>query len=196
MTDQRMKEQPSKQDTGPTASPPPRAFAQGTGIVMQMVGGVLFLSSCCVCSAAFLWDPPLTTPQAKQIAEKGEIPRNSLEHLLDEPDRLGMMLMVIVAPVGGLSLMVFGLGLQSQKPLSGWGAIITNAALLVVLIVAGIALWTGGASFAALLWHAIMSMVVAVLIGFAFVALRQMRADPPSGALHLVPHDYDPKKGL
>ena len=96
--------------------------------------------------------------------------------------------------MGGLALIVFGLGLQSEKPRSGWGALITSAALLAVLIVAGIALWTGGASAASLLWHAVMSLVVAVLIGFAIVALREMRANPPSGALHMVPHDYDPKK--
>ena len=177
---------------------PPRAFAQGTGILLQTVGGILFLSSCCVCSSAFLWDPQWSLIQAQGFQEQQQGDGESLfpAHRLGEPARFGLMLMVMFTTVGGLAMMVFGLGLQAEKPASGWAALVTNVLFLLILIAAGAALWSGQASWAVRVWHGIVSVVVMVLLGFTITALRQMIAHPPSGDQHVVPADYDPREDL
>ena len=183
--------------------PAPRAFAQGTGILLQTVGGILFLSSCCVCSSSFLWDPQWSLIQAQRFLEDQEHGQQQGDgaswfpsQRLGGPAKFGLMLMVMFTTVGGLAMAVFGLGLQAEKPASGWAALVTNGVFLLVLIVAGAALWSGQASPAVRVWHGIVSMVVIVLLGFTITALRQMIAHPPPGDLQVVPADYDPRDDL
>jgi hypothetical protein len=172
-----------------------RAFAQGTGVLLQTVGGILFLSSCCVCSSAFLWDPQWSLIQAQSYQQQqidGQPPISA--HHITKPARFGLMLMVMFTTVGGLAMMVFGLGLQTEMPASGWSALVTNVVFLLVLITAGVALWWGQAPVSVRIWHGIVGVVVTCLLGFTITALRQMIAHPPSGDLHVVPANYDPRK--
>ena len=79
-----------------------RAFAQGTGVLLQTVGGILFLSSCCVCSSAFLWDPQWSLIQAQSYQQQqidGQPPISA--HHITKPARFGLMLMVMFTTVGG-----------------------------------------------------------------------------------------------
>ena len=174
--------------------PPPRAFAQGTGLLLQVVGAAMFFSSGCVCTTAFLWDPISARPQPQPVASLE--PQSLVERATREPGKWGLMLMVTGSAVGGLALMVFGLGLQSEKPNSGWGALVSNALVLAALVVAGVGLWTGEASVLTRVWHSAELLVVLLLLGFTVRALREMLADPPSGDLHLVPAGEDPKRWL
>ena len=157
----------------------------------------MFLTSCCVCASAFLWDGGLWSPQEAAMASaQGNMPPDSLYQMIHNPAKFGLMLMVMFTTVGGLALAVLGLGLQSDKRRCGGAAVITNILLLLVLILAGISLWRGGAGAFTLLWHAGSSSIMLVLLSFTIPAWRQVVAHPPSRTLHTVPADYDPKKDM
>ena len=177
--------------TATADGPPPRAFAQGTGVLLQFVGALFFFSSCCVCSSAFLWDPQWIRAEALLHGVDGGSPTALWARIADDPARFGLMLMVLFTTLGGLALMVFGLGLQSEKPRSGWAAVLANLALLLVLAGAGACLWLGDARPVVLLWHALLSLLVAALLAFTIPALRQIRAHPPPLDQNVLPPDYD-----
>ncbi len=187
---------------GDPPGPPPRAFAQGTGVLLQAVGAVLFLSSCCICSSTFLWDPIGSWGLADTSGESADgVEQNGtgdIESAGDEPGKFGLMLMVMFSSVGGLAFMVFGLGMQSEKRRAGWGAAVTNVLLVAVLLVAGVGLWwglvRGTVSIFTVGWHAIVTLAIAVLLCFTLPALRQVLKYPPPDVLNTVPADYDPKR--
>lgn len=168
----------------------PRRFAQGTGLVLQTFGGLLFLSTCLICFTAFEWDP--IQGRSVQTAE----PISRLESIVHDPARFGFLLMVVTSSVGGLALMVFGLGLQSEKRRAGWAALIANVLQLFLLLSATVLMWTGSASILACLWSALLTVITAILLLFTIAALRQFIAHPPPDTLHTVPHDFDPKRDL
>ncbi len=173
---------------------PALAFAQGTGVVLQVVGGAFLMVCCCMCSTAFQWDPQWTLLEAESIEPAP--PRGRLADLVADPGKFGLMATVVASTVGGLGLLGFGLGLQTDKPRAAWGAVICVCILLIAMLVAAYGLWWGSASWPARVVNGLMVLVVLVLLPFTVTALRQVRANPPSGALNLVPYDYDPKKDL
>lgn len=141
-----------------------------------------------------MWDPQWSPIEAEMAEEREDVSRNALQRVFEKPARFGVMMMVMFSTLGGLALMVFGLGLQSEKPRSGWGALVTNVVMLAILLAAGVAMWTGDTSLLSRLWHALLCVVLALLLIFTIGALRQVLADPPSGALNVVPPDFDPKR--
>jgi len=178
---------PSPSDTSSSA-PPPRAFAQGTGVVLQTVGMVFLLATCCVCSMTFLWDPApprgaVQNPVPQSLAE-------SFSAMLADPGRSGLMLTIVALNVGGLSLAVFGLGLQSEKRRAAWGATITIVLLTVALLVAGVGLWWGEATLHARFWHALVMLLTLALWPFIIVALRQVITHPPPADVEVLPPDF------
>ena len=170
---------------------PPRALAMGTGVVLQTVGLVLFLSTCCVCALAGQWDHvPSRSELLLRGAGEGDVGK-SLPDLFREPAGASMMLLSMFMTVGGLAMMVFGLGLQSQKRHSASGALLTMVLALLVLSLSGVGLWAGGAAAPALLWHGALCLVVLALTPLTIAAWRQMRAFPPPPDLHVVGADFD-----
>ena len=174
-------------------TPPPRAFAQGTGLLLQAVGAVMFLGSGCVCTTAFLWDPISARPVERPLTAAALDLPGPLERATRDPGKWGLMLLVTGSAIGGLAFMVFGLGLQSEKPKSGWCALVSNVLVLAVLVVAGFGLWIAPASVFSRVWHGSELLVVLLLIGFTTKAVRDMLAHPPSGDLYIVPAGEDPK---
>jgi len=173
------------------AAPPPRAFAQGTGILLQTIGIMLALSSSCLWSLAGKWDKTLDRGQVYQQMHQGQTIGVSITHLFDDPGRAGFMLTVVFTTIGGLAIAAFGLGLQSDKPRSAWGATISAGLLTIVLMGAGVGLWMGTTSIIMRLWNALLVGVVLILFGFAVAALKQVLADPPPRGLHPVPPGFD-----
>ena len=160
-------------------TPPPRAFAQGTGVLLQAVGMILFLSTCCVCSLAGAWDPVLSRPVVlKQLEEHTKIGL-SVTDLPDQPGKAGLMLTVMFMTVGGLALAGFGLGLQSERPHAASAALATNLLMICVLVLAGIGLWIGESSWLTRLWHTMITLVILTTTGFTWIALQEIRANPP-----------------
>jgi len=170
--------------------PTARAFAQGTGVLLQTVGMILFLSTCCVCSLAGLWDPTLSRPAVLQQLDSGEPIGLSFLSLFAQPAKAGVMLMAMFMTVGGLAMAVFGLGLQSEKPRSAWGAMATVILMMIVLCLSGVGLWVDHASWSARSWHGILTVVVLVVFGFTWAALRQMIACPPAPDNDVLRADY------
>ena len=125
------------------------------------------------------WDPILSRPEViKQLEQQTQIGM-SVTDLFDQPGQAGLMLMVMFMTVGGLALAGFGLGLQSEQPRSAWAAMFTNLLLILVLGLAGIGLWMGEASWVAKIWHGLLTLIVWMLTGFTWVALKEVLANPP-----------------
>lgn len=171
----------------PTDAAPPRAFAQGTGVLLQTVGVILFLSSCCVCSLSSWWQPLQDHGQTLGAIQSGQPIGGSWRDLAQRPREAGYTLTVVFGTVGGLGMAVFGLGLQAERRRAGVAAFATTTLLLVILIFAGVLLWHGGATWAARGLHALLTLIVALLAGFTWVAMRQVLANPPPADIDIVP---------
>ena len=181
---------PSEDERSSEEEPSPRAFAQGTGVLLQTVGMVLFFSTCCVCSLAGLWDPLMSRPQVIQQLQDNQPIGMTLWTLFEHPAEAGMMLMVMFMTVGGLAMAGFGLGLQTDKARSAWGALVTLIVMLMFLAVAGAGIWIGEASWAARIWHGVLFVLMWILLGFVWVALRQVLANPPPADIGVLPADF------
>lgn len=156
-----------------------------------MVGMMLFLSTCCVCSSSGVWDPPMSKDQAQaSIDEKKEIVI-TLSQTFRDPATAGLSLMVMFSTVAGLALAVFGLGLQSDKPRAAWAALTTALLWLLILIAAAICLWVGEAGIVAKIWNLALLLIAVILLGFTIAALRQVRQFPPPPGMDILPKDFE-----
>ncbi|MEX0778016.1 MAG: hypothetical protein WD042_20120 [Phycisphaeraceae bacterium] len=186
---------PDDADQG--VAPSPRAFAQGVGVLLQTVGMVLCLSTCCICAGYSYAVPTLTRGQVERQTEQAgdkTQPGDAIyrwRDLTSDPGKAGLTAMVMFTTVGGLALASFGLGLQSEKPRSAWGALISAGLMTIVLLACGVGLWLGHASLLARLWHAGLLVAMLLLVGFSAAAVRQMRRFPPPVDLYTVPRDFD-----
>jgi hypothetical protein len=104
------------------------------------------------------------------------------------------MLMIMFTTVGGLAMATFGLGLQSEKPKAAIGAVVSIALLLVVQVAAGMGLWVGESLVTARAWHAVLTLILLCLLGLAWAAMKQVRANPPPPNLHVLPRGFDIEK--
>lgn len=181
---------PNEDERPRGGEPSPRAFAQGTGVLLQTVGMILFFSTCCVCSLAGLWDPLLSRPEVLQQLQGNEPVGLTFWMLFQHPAKAGIMLMVMFMTVGGLAMAGFGLGLQSDTARSAWGALVTVTVMLAVLAVAGAGIWIGRASWAARLWHVGLFALMWIMLGFVWVALRQVLAHPPPADVGVLAADF------
>lgn len=183
--------QPDSTPTGADSQSPPRAFSQGVGLVLQAVGLILFLTTCCVCSLSGQWEKTLSRGEILQMQEQDRVPSWSVADLVNTPGRAAMMLLAMFMTVGGLAMLAFGLGMQSHKRGSALGALITMLAADGVLLVAGVGLWAGDSHWLSRLWHAVMLLTVMVLTPMTIAAYRQMQADPPPDDMYVIPADFD-----
>lgn len=180
-------EQPvnSSADDATAAAPPPRAFAQGVGLLMQTVGVILFLSTCCVCSTSFLWDP-IQTPDPNDIIEQ-QTPAQRVGAMFDKPGKAGLMLTIVSMTVGGLALASLGLGLQSDHRHAATASVIATATLVAVLATAGAGLWSGESAAGTRIWHAVLSAIMLAMLGFTVAAWREVRRNPPPTDVMTIP---------
>lgn len=174
-------------DTG-QPPPPPRAFAQGTGVMLQTVGMILFLSSCLICSLSSWWHPMQDRGEVIEQVRTGQTTGgNLLRDIRERPVEAGYAMTVIFSTVGGLGLAVFGLGLQAERRRAGVAAMVTASILLFILLIAGALLWHGGAAWPARILHGLLTFTVAVVALFTWHAMRQVLADPPPADIDIVP---------
>lgn len=152
---------------------------------MQTVGVILFLSTCCVCSTSFLWDP-IQTPDPANVVEQ-LTPAHRLGVMFDQPGKAGLMLTVMSMTVGGLALASLGLGLQSDHRHAAAASVITTIVLVAVLAMAGAGLWAGESSIATRLWHCVLSVVMVAMLGFTIAAWREVRRNPPPADVISIP---------
>lgn len=159
--------------------PPPRAFAQGTGLLLQIVGFTLFLSSCCICSSTGLWEPVADTGEITEALRSQRDVVVSFRHMFDNPTMLGYTLTAMFTTAGGLALATFGLGMQTDRKWAAPAAAVSSVTLLVILLAAGVALWLGEGGWMYRLWHLILLAVMVLASCFSVAAWREVRRQPP-----------------
>jgi hypothetical protein len=168
----------------PAHAPGPRPLTRGTGLLLQIVGGALLLGGCCVCGTSGMWDPVMSRGEAVRAVE-------TAAPLVADAGRLGAMLTVIFTTLGGLAMLVFGLGMQQDRPRAAPAATLSMLALLPVLIGGGVGLWTASGPWVLRLANAALVLVVAALTAMCVAAWREVRADPPPAGPTLLPPDAD-----
>jgi len=173
--------------TAPLTPPPPRAFAQGAGVVMQTVGAILFFSSCCICLSTGAWEPLAPREQVLSELAHGERPGVSLRTLIDRPAAAGYMLTAVTATVGGLSICVLGLGLQADRRRAALAQLLVTVFVTLILFLGATALWLGGAPLMVRLWNHVLVMVMTLLTIMAFAAYREVVAAPPPADIDIIP---------
>lgn len=159
-------------------------------MLLQTVGMIFLLATCCVCSTTFWWNP---MPPLAEIDVEAQPPSTLAEAwgaMVADKGKSGLMLTIVSLNVGGLALAVFGLGLQSDRRRAAWGTVASVAALTGTLLLAGVWLWTGEATLNARIWHAIALLVTLLLWLFVIPALRQVLANPPPADVDVLPPDY------
>lgn len=170
-----------------TTKPPPRAFAQGTGVVLQTVGILLFLTNCCAFTLTGLWDKVISRTDVIERIDAGRPLGMSLERMFENPAKAGYMLTVMSSTVGGLAMAVLGLGMQADRRRAAAGALASVAATSAVMLAAGVLLWVGSASWGARGWNAVLVLILLTCVGFTWHALREIHAAPPPLNIDIVP---------
>jgi len=167
-----------------------RAFAQGTGVLLQVVGMFLFMFHCCVWSLIGLWEPIQDRSKVIEQISDGASIGVTVSWLWEHPSEAGQMLMVVAATVGGLGLAGFGLGMQADKARSATGALVTSGLMLVMLAMAGLGLWRGQGWWLGRIWHGVLIAVNVGVMGFCWAALMQVRQNPPIAGAEVLSKDY------
>lgn len=170
--------------------PPPRAFAQGVGVLLQAVGGLFLLSNVCICVCTPIWDPAGTFLKIDTTKEIPGDPLTSLSELTNEPAKAGLMATILGMAIGGLALAGFGLGLQSDRRRAAASSLATCTILTVMLIGAGAGLWIGHGAMVARIWHGLLLALMFVVDGFVIAAFIQVRANPPPPDADVLPPGY------
>lgn len=172
----------------PEASTPPspRAFAQASGLVLQVIGVILALGTCCWWSFAGLTDErirPTSQPDSLR-----DIVRAS------DGSRLWSMSAVCVSFVGGLALAALGLGLQAEKRRSGAAAsAVAGMGALFWFAYFGYAL-TYGAGIGSLVWSLLMLVAWGLCAVLAVISADELRRNPPPADLGKAPADLKPDR--
>jgi hypothetical protein len=171
----------------PDSPPPPRAFAQGTGWLLQTLGILLFAANCCVCGMTGLWDPVASRSDIIHQIDSGRPLGMTVQRLFEDPAKAGYMLTVVIGTVGGLAMAVLGLGLQADRRRAAAGAMACVGAVAAIVTAAGVLLWVGHAPWEARAWNAVLVAVLFVTGGFTWHAMREVTANPPPANIDIVP---------
>ena len=172
--------------TEPAPPPPPRAFAQGTGLLLQFVGFALFLSSCCICASTGLWEPVADTGEITQALRTQDNVVVSFSSMFENPKLLGYTLTAFFTTAGGLALASFGLGMQTDRKWASTGASISSVTVTLILLGAGVALWMGEGGWVYRAWHFVLLLVMLLASAFSIAAWREVRRQPPPGDVDVV----------
>lgn len=154
-----------------TDAPPPnpRAFAQATGFVFQIVGMILLCGGCC-------FGPVVGWFQGEQPAAPADVAawiRNSPTH------QLLVAACIIANGVAGLALAVFGMGLQQERKSSGTGALIAACVLSAVYVGCAVVAIVTGMSLPRIAVHVLLAGGTVVLVLMASAARHTMQVHPP-----------------
>lgn len=170
----------------PSSSSSPRAFAQASGLVLQLIGVILALGTCCWWSFAGLTDERIRP--TSQPDSLGDIVRAA------DGSRLWSMSAVCVSFVGGLALAALGLGLQAEKRRSGAAAsAVAGAGTVFWFVYFGYAL-THGAGVGRLLWSVLMFIAWGLCAVLSVISADELKRNPPPADLGKAPADLKPDR--
>lgn len=147
----------------------PRAFAQGTGFVFQIVGFILMAGGCCLASLSG-WI------QGEQVRAPGSV----VEWVRQSPPgQLIAAVNIVVTALAGLGLVVFGLGLHQERPGSGGGAVATTVVLTVSWWATTAAAILAAPSPTRIALNAALALGATLLLVMALAARRELQVHPP-----------------
>jgi len=170
-----------------SGEPVSRPAAKAAGTVMQTLGMLLFLSSCCVCSFAGSWEGHEIS---RGVADTEGV-LGLADYIKQENwGKVGMMLNVMFPMAGGFALATFGLGLQADRKGAGLGALLVAIICALIVVLGGMGIWSGESTLFAKVWHGLVSLMMWVLVGLSYVAYKDVRADPPEANVDILPADY------
>jgi hypothetical protein len=169
-------------------SPSPRAFAQASGVVLQLVGVVLALGTCCWWTFAGLGAPA-------EPVDASAVPRTFAEQWrAADASRLWGMFAVCVSLVGGLALAALGLGLQAEKRRSGTAATwVSTVGALFWFVYFAYAL-THGAGVGRLAWCVLMFVAWGLCAVLSIISADELKRHPPPPDLGRAPADLKPDR--
>jgi hypothetical protein len=159
-----------------SAPPPPRAFAQGAGLVFQIVGGTLFLLAMFICCGSSLLN--------KDFATRADLSAIAW-HGYSAPRAISIGLSAAV--FFGLATAATGLGMQADYHHAP--ALAAGVTLLAAIF------WTAHFIFATTVAHSVafslltaaLSLTFASLFALALTAMRDMAKNPPPIGHDLIP---------
>lgn len=142
----------------------PHAFARTVGYILQATGGImLILSTCTCCGFAFV--------------EGGKW--HSVGTQFQEPDNLGLTILLLTVGVGAFCLVAFGLGMQSDRgKFPAVGSALTSIIMCVLFFYATWNIYRAGQPwyfFALSLFFLFLSLLISL---FCISALVQIIKDP------------------
>jgi hypothetical protein len=163
----------------PPATPPPRAFTQGLGIVFQTSGVILFLSFFTLCCLSGL----LSMNTATQTG-LGDAAFHGYS------GQRAVSIAVVVGVVLGMALAGVGLGLQAERRGSpAMGVVVTLVGALFWLI--HLAFFAGVARSVGLsLVCLVLTITFAALFILAMQSVLEMRRTPPPPGAEILSADY------
>jgi len=158
---------PSQADSGRT--PSPRAFAIGTGVAFQTVGGVLVIIAI-VAGIISVWVvPKASAPLSNWIDFFGK------EHL---PSAL-MTIATLNTLIGGLAMMAAGVGLQGERRSSGRVAMLVSGLMISCYFVIIITYIVATGRILPALIVFLLYLVTTIMFALARVSATELRKFPP-----------------
>jgi hypothetical protein len=164
--------QPPQTDQPRTPPPNPRAFAQASGFVFQIVGWSMIAGGCCIGPAI-----------GALLGSSSMIYNSPGQWWHDSPANQRLIaLNIILLGVAGLALAVLGLGLAQERRGSATGCVVVTGLMAVAwwacTIAAGL-LDFDFSKIALLLLNVAIALGTAILFVMALTSLRVMRLHPP-----------------
>jgi lysylphosphatidylglycerol synthetase-like protein (DUF2156 family) len=176
---------PQSDQANPT--PPPRAFTQGAGLVLQIVGGTLFLVSFFICCGSSLF--------SKDWATKTDLTHIGWHLASDPADRptysaqKALTISLFASVFFGLALAATGLGMQSEHGRAPVMAVVVSIVAVAFAAVQLIFCWQMQFVLFAFV-AAAMLLVFIGMAGLSIHALKEMRHNPPPAGHDVLPGDY------
>ncbi len=160
--------------------PSPRAFAIGTGFVLQTIG-TIFIGGSCV----FWW---LSGRLVAPTTAPGE---SWLNHLSGDrlPAALGA-LCILTGVVGGIGLIAAGMGLQGERPSSGRVAIVVTGSMAGIFWLLCFALAFKADAWLAAVVPGALGLVLTVLVLFAAHSTTILARFPPPADQSVVSEEF------
>ncbi|MFG0329287.1 MAG: hypothetical protein ACF8PN_05245 [Phycisphaerales bacterium] len=167
------KRRPRRERSGPPDAWPPRAFAQGVGLLLQAIGGVTFFATTCTCCVTAFIGGGMWHSGPESI---GPPPAGPTEN----PVVMAQAAILLVSAVGSLCLVGFGVGIQSDRGrIPAFGAALTTLVMTGVYGVAAFTLFRAGGQWPAFIVATALTMLALGLTLLTTTAMVEVFVHPP-----------------
>lgn len=168
------------QQNGKEKAPSPRAFAIGTGVVLQTAGILFVVGAFCCWGLSSLVEKPAKVPETRWM-----------DYLAgDRLPAAALTLGIVVALVGGLGMLAAGVGLQGERPSSGWiASVVTGVTAALYWVLCGVLLVKVGSVVGAIA-TATLGAVMSCLFALSWRSASVLRRFPPPADQSVVTEEF------